>query len=363
MHRYAKQIAISAFVLTVTVALAACKEGQTAPGATGSDVAASVNGTNIMLSEVDRLISQQTQGQQAQLSPLELAAARLQVLDGLIQRQVIYQKAVKEKTVPNDEEISAKINEQHSRATKEEWDKFLKDNNLTEAQLREEARKDLSIQRLQEKLYGKISIRDQEIDNFYNKNPKQFVNPRGVFLSDIVVDARDGGGQYPDDAKSETEAKAKIDRISTLLKSGGADFATVARASSEDQSNLRGGDIGFANEDDLKQNGFSTELVDRFFNKMPIGGVTDPIQFPDGRWVIFKLTNRQLENQPLTLNSPGVRDQIKDALIGQRRTLLNEALLRTATTDAQIVNNLASGMLNDPSMLGGTQPVAGNPSA
>lgn len=264
MHRHIKQIAIFTLVASIAAALAGCNSGSpTAPGSGGgnSDVAATVNGTNIMLSEIDRIITQKTTQQQVQMSPLQLAAARLQVLDNLIQRQVIYQKAVKEKTVPTDDEINTKISEQKTRATTEEWEKFLKDNKLTEQNLREEARKDLAIQKLQEKLYGKISIRDQEIDDFFNTNPKQFVNPRGVFLSDIVADPRDNAAeQLPEDTKSETEAKAKIDRIYTLLKSGGADFATVARASSEDQSYSRGGDIGFAGENDLKQNGFTPEL-------------------------------------------------------------------------------------------------------
>ncbi|MCA1591502.1 MAG: SurA N-terminal domain-containing protein [Acidobacteria bacterium] len=361
MHRFAKQIATFILVTALATALSACKGSQSASGGAGSDVAATVNGKNIMLSEVDRLISQQTEGKQAQMAPLQLAAARLQVLDNLIQRQVLYQKAEKEKTVPKDEEVDTAINAQKTRFTTEEWEKNLKENNLTEQQLRDEARKDLAIKTLQDKLFGKISIRDQEIVDFYNSNKEQFVNSRGVFISDIVSDPLDSTGQYPDDAKSDTEAKAKIDRIYALLKTGGADFATVARASSEDQSNIRGGDVGFATEADLKQNGFPPELVARFFGPMPVGGITEPIRFGNGRWYIFKLTNRQLQNENLSLDSPGVRDKIKEALISQRQTLLNEALLRTAMTDAQIVNNLAVGMLNDPSMLGGTQPVAGKP--
>jgi len=69
----------------------------------------------------------------------------------------------------------------------------------------------------------------------------------------------------------------KIDNISQQLK-GGADFATVARAKSEDaQSLTRGGDLGFATEDELKQSGFPPELVTRFFT-MQVGDVTEPIR-------------------------------------------------------------------------------------
>jgi parvulin-like peptidyl-prolyl isomerase len=366
VHRVLKQTASAVLVASLAVALAACKGTQSA-GPGGGDVAATVNGKNITLSEVDRIISQQAKSQQAKtLSPIERATARLQVLDTLIQRQVLVQRAEKEKTAPSDDELNTYVNTQRSKFTAEEWEKNLRESNLTEAQLRDEARRDLSIRKLQEKLYGKITIRDQEIADFYNNNKEQFVNSRGVYLSDIVADPFDYAGQYPDDAKSDAEAKAKIDRLYTQLR-GGADFATVARVSSEDPSRIRGGDIGFATEVDLKQNGFPAELINRLFNSMKVGDITEPVRFDNGRWYIFKLTDRQLQSENLALDSPGVRDQIKNALINQRQTLLNEALIRNAMSDAQITNYLAQNMLNDPSALGGLEPVsaggAASPSA
>jgi parvulin-like peptidyl-prolyl isomerase len=351
--RVFRHIATLALVTATTFVIAACSR---APGGTGGkDVAATVNGKDITLGEVDRIVNQQAQGQS--LSTLQQAAARLQVLDKLIERQVLFQRADKEKTVPTDDEVTTFVNQQRQKLTAEEWEKSLKDNNLTEEQVREEARKDIAINKLQEKLYGKITIRDQEITDFYTANRAQFVNPRGVYLSDIVVDPRDSGGSFKDDAKSDAEATAKIQGIYTRLKQG-ADFADLARTSSEDQSGVRGGDIGFAGEDDLRQNGFPQELIARFFGPMTVGSYTEPVRFSDGRLYIFKLTNRQLENKPLTIDDNGVRDKIKDALITQRQTILNEALIRNAMGDATVVNHLAESMLNDPNMLGGNQSVA-----
>jgi parvulin-like peptidyl-prolyl isomerase len=355
VHRVFRQFATLALLAAIALSLAAC--GGATNGGGGKDVAATVNGKEITLADVDRIVSAQAQGQQ--LSTLQQAAARLQVLDGLIERQVLYTRAEKEKTIPTDDEVNTLINQQKQRGTAEDWAKSLKENNLTEERVRDEARKDLAIRKLQEKVYGKIEIRDQEITDFYNTNKEQFVNPRGVSLSAILSDPRDMGGNNPDDAKSDADAKAKIDRIYAQLK-GGADFATVAQASSEDQSAIRGGDIGFFNEAKLAQAGFPGELVGRFFNAMRVGDVTEPIHFPlpDGRWGIFKLTNRQLENKPLTLDDPGVRDQIRQALIDQRQQILQVALVRNALSDATVVNNLAQSMLGDPNMLGGNQSVA-----
>jgi hypothetical protein len=59
-----------------------------------------------------------------------------------------------------------------------------------------------------------------------------------------------------------------------------------------------------------------------------------------------------LTAENLTLESPGVRQQITQALTNQRKQILNEALLETAMNDAKIVNHLATNMLNNPSNLG-----------
>jgi len=223
VSRVFRQIATAVLVATILFALAACS--RSSGGDHGKDVAATVNGKEIMLSEVDRLVSQQAQGQK--LSTLQQAAVRLQALDNLIQREAVYLRTEKEKTVPTDDELNTYLSQQKQQYTAEEWAKKLSENKLTEEQVRDEARKDLAINKLQDKLFGKITIRDQEIVDFYNNNREQFVNPRGVSLADIVTDPRDSGGAYQNDAKSDAEAAAKINSISAQLKTG-ADFATVA---------------------------------------------------------------------------------------------------------------------------------------
>ena len=84
---------------------------------------------------------------------------------------------------------------------------------------------------------------------------------------------------------------------------------------------------------------------------MQVGDYTQPTFF-SGRWYIFKLADKRLTTENLTLESPGVRQQITQALTNQRKQILNAALLETAVNDARIINNLASNMLNNPSNLG-----------
>lgn len=354
MHRTLKQSITAAFLAAALLSLGACSNSG---GGESQDntVAATVNGKSILLKEVEQGVSSQSQGKQAQLSQLELAQARLQVLGSLIQREVLYQRAEREKLMPTEDEITAFINnqKQQSGMTDDDFKKNLAAQSMTEQAYREETRKNVAIQKLQDKYNSKITVNDKEVEDFYNGNRERFVSSRGVALAMIMVDPADNTSQgiTQPDAKSDAEAKLKIDNINQQLK-GGADFATVARAKSEDVNSIpRGGDIGFASEDDLKQNGFPADMITKFFTMQP-GDKTEPVRFDNGKWYIFKLEEKRLQTENLTLESPNVRQQITQALTKQRSDILNAALLEVAMNEAKIVNNMANTMLNNPSNLG-----------
>jgi len=352
VRNIAKVLAVSCLVGAGLV-LNGCSSGTSE--AKDQMVAATVNGRNIMMQEVERAINQQTGGNPSTLNQLQMAQARLQVLSNLIQREVLFQRAEREKLLPTEAQIDGAIatQKQNSGMTAEDFEKSLKAQNISAETLREEARKELAISALQDKYAGKIDINDREVEEYYANNRQQFVKARGVALTMIMVDPADNSAEgISDDAKNETDAKLKIDNIYQQLQ-GKADFATVARARSEDINSLRaGGDIGFATEQDLKNNGFPAELVASFFGPMQVGDYTQPTRFSSGKWYIFKLAEKRLANENLTLESAGVRQQITQGLTNQRKSILNAALLETAMNEAKIVNHLATNMLNNPGNLG-----------
>jgi len=359
VNRREKSLTLLAALLFSALVLAGCGSSAETPEST---MAASVNGKKIMMQEVERIIHQQAGGNESKMSAHELAQARLTVLDKLIQREVLFQRAEQEKLLPTEEQITSSINSQKQQAglTDEDFARQLKDQNMSMEAVREDSKKDLAINSLQEKYAGKITISDREVEDFYNANKQQFVNARGVGLAMIMVDPADNAQQgiSNDDAKTEADAKTKIDNINNQLKSG-ADFATVARAKSEDPNSIpRGGDIGFAGEDDLKNNGFPADLVAKFFGSMQIGDRTDPVRFPSGKWYIFKLQDKRLQTENLTLESQGVRQRITQALTDQRKEILNAALLTVALSEAKIVNQFAANILSNPANLGGMRPAS-----
>ncbi len=352
MRNIAKVLVVTCLAVSGLV-MSGCESG--GAEATDNQVAATVNGRNIMLKEVERVVNQQAGGNPAALNQLQMAQARLQVLSTLIQREVLFQRAEREKVLPTEAQIDGAIatQKQNSGMTSEDFDKSLKAQNLSMETLREEARKELAIAALQDKYSGKIEISDREVEEYYNKNRAQFKNERGVALAMIMVDPADNSSVgINDDAKNETDAKLKIDNIYQQLQSK-ADFATVARAKTEDINTVgRGGDIGFATEQDLKANNFPPEVIAALFGPMQVGDYTQPVRFSSGKWYIFKLAEKRLTAENLTLDSPGVRQQITQGLTNQRKQILNAALLETAINEAKIVNVLADNMLNNPSNLG-----------
>ncbi|HSE30044.1 MAG TPA: SurA N-terminal domain-containing protein [Pyrinomonadaceae bacterium] len=354
MRKFAKVLMLVVWISLPALFLTSCSGGGAAENK-DSTIAATVNGRNILLKEVERGLTQQHGPNITKLSPLELAQARLSVLEKLIQREVLFQRAEREKLLPTEDQIDGAINQQKQSTgmTSEDFEKALRDQNMSMETLREEARKDLAINNLQDKYNGKISISDKEVEDFYNNNRQQFVNARGVALAMIMVDPADNSSSgISDDAKNEADAKLKIDSIYQRLQSK-ADFATVARAKSEDINTLaRGGDLGFATEEDLKNNSFPPELVARFFGPMQVGDYTEPVRFNSGKWYIFKLAEKRLQTENLTLESPSVRQQITQGLTNERKRILNAALLEVAINEAKIVNNLAAQMLNNPGNLG-----------
>ncbi len=345
------------FILLAVVAIAgaACPAKPNGSGADGSDkTAATVNGTPIMLQEVERAIKSSGQGQESQMSPMELAQVRLQALQQLIQQEVMYQKAQKEQTIPNDEEVKTELNKLKtgSGISAEEFDKRLKTAGQTEETLKDSLKKEIAARKLVEKITGKIeSPKDAEIKGFYDGNKEFFVKKRGVELAAIVVDPRDNG--QGDTTKNEAEASQRVNEILQQLKT--ADFSAVAREKSEDQSAIRGGDLGNISEEELKQS--YPQLAAGFMSEQfEVGSVAGPFSIA-GKIYLFKLKNRIEKDEDLTLESPGVKQQITDTLVNNRKQLLAASYTAIAMNEAKIVNFLAQDIVDNPNELSGARPV------
>ncbi len=337
-------------ILLGGLALAACQSGAGSGATAGKgEAAAIVNGTKISVAEVDRVTAEQAQGQQTKLSQLELASARLQVLESLIQDEIMFQRAKKDNLLPTEDEITSFIQASKSESgmTEDAFQKRLKETNQSEQDFREDVRKRLAVKKLQEKLNNQIKVSDREVEDYFKSNPP--IAEAGIALSEIIIDPADNGAK--NDAKTEAEAKTKIEEVYGQLKRGG-DFATVARGQSEDESALRGGDMGFISAQKIPQmfGPLAQSIV-----QMSEGQVTPPFRDSTGRFIILKMTGKRAENRKMSLEESSA--QIRNAIVQQRSSLLVSALMASSRNEAKVENYLIKMVIDNPNGLGVLRPI------
>ncbi|MCC6744134.1 MAG: SurA N-terminal domain-containing protein [Acidobacteria bacterium] len=353
MGKNAKLAAALAAVLFSVFGLTAC--GEPGPGKGADDTAATVNGVAIPVSKIDQIIDRQLKesGPSApQLTPVALTAARLKVLETLIQEEAMYQRAQKERLIPTDDEVKQALQTQiqQSGMSQDDFQKRLKDFGQTEDELKADLKRQLAIQKLQDKITALIPApTDAEMRKYFEENKSQLIAPRGVELSDIIVDPANNGAA--DDAIGVEAARKKADEIVAALGSN-ADFATVARARSEDVTGLQGGSIGFFSEDRLRQT-FPAEIGVKIF-AMTVGQMTQPIQSQDGRLHIFKLNGKREQSKDLTFEE--VSAEIAKLITDQRKQVVLSALLIEAVATANIRNSLAEQIVAHPDTFGALRP-------
>lgn len=361
-----RKILLPTFILVLSFAVASCGGDNAGSAGGGDDVAAVVNDKKIMVKDVDRLISQQFRGQENQLSQIEFAAYRLQALDTLITQDALYQQAQKQNIVATEDDIRKfiqgyKVDNGH---TEESFASELKQANQTEEQFRENVKRQLAIQKLYDDASSQIKVQEREVADIYKSNPKQFDITPGIALSVIVIDPADNGAKF--DVKGDAAAEARVREIKARLDKG-SDFATIARQSSEHQSALRAGEVGFlarARFTDLPQEmGLPASVGDKLFSMEP-GDISEPMKDAAGRWHIFKVTGKQTETRGRTLEE--VRAEITETIRAQRKQVIDAALQARARDEANIENLLARRMLENPNSFGVLRPVpsasaAGNP--
>jgi parvulin-like peptidyl-prolyl isomerase len=342
-----------AVVVGASLLVASCKNGSSDPG---SEVAARVGSRDLTIKQIDSEIKQQMDGAggRSAFTAAELTAARMSVLDNLIQAEALFQKAQKENLAPDDNKITQEVQKKKQEAgvTEEQYQNQIKQAGLTEEDVREKVRRELAINALREREKARVTApTDAEIEKYYNENKAQFVAERGADISIIVTDPANNGAA--DDSVGDPAAEQKIRAIYEQLK-GGADFATIASQRSEDPTSaMRAGNIGFGSEAALKQSFAARPDLPQQFMSMSPGQITEPVNL-SGKWYIFKVNNKIDQPRNLTLND--VRKTIIDTLTQQRQQILLNALMMVSLLEANVKNLLAERIVQNPKMINELQP-------
>lgn len=340
-----RKILILAAVAACVFATSCKKEA-----APGPDVWATVNSKAISRAEVEKYFRTRVNAEAPAPSQEEALSLKLSILDELINNEILLERASKMNLIATDAEVEDKFTESKSPYTEEEFQKKLHDTGLTLEDLKNDIRRQLSVQKLlNREVIAKISITDQDVTDFYNKNRAQFnVAEPQYHIAQIVITPHPDPSVHNrknDKATNDGEAKRKVLLLQQKLSSG-ADFGQLAMDYSEDSTATTGGDLGFVPESALNR---SDPALKKLVLSMKPGEVSQAIGNAGG-YRILKMIAKEAAGQRM-LSDPQVQQSVRDMMRNRKEQLLRSAYMIEARDDSHVTNYLARQILESAGKL------------
>ena len=214
-----------------------------------------------------------------------------EVISYMIDNEVVYQQAQKDKIKVTDDEVNQKYSQiEKMLDTNQEYKKLLDDAGVDEDYLKETIKKDLAVQKYRENFEQDLKVTDKEVEKYYKEHKDDF-KEESVEAYHILVSTLDDNNKPVDDSKKE-ELKSKAESLLKEIKNGG-DFEKIAKENSDDKSSgKKGGYLGYFTKDS-KNAQFTKEAF-----KLEKGQVSDVFETPFG-YEIVKVTNKKTEQKSL----------------------------------------------------------------
>lgn len=229
--------------LALLVVAAAAAVVATGCGGSGSkslpaDVVARVKDKDIAKSQFDALIRQAERSYKARKQEFPKAGTPeyqqlvAQAMQFLVQRCQFAQKAEELGIKVSAKEVEdrlAKIKKQYFGGNEKRYRDALKQQGLTDKQVREDIRAQLISEKIFNKVTASVEVTDRDVRDYYDKHPEQYSQPASRDVRHILVGPK---------------KKALADRLYKQLTEDKADFAQLARRYSEDPgSKTQGGKL------------------------------------------------------------------------------------------------------------------------
>jgi peptidyl-prolyl cis-trans isomerase SurA len=316
---------------------------------------ATVNGKDIMRADVEKYYKASLGDNPQTPSPEQANIVHLNILHQLIEDEILQQRAAKLNLAASDEDVNAKLTEMKAPYTQEEFDKQLKQRNITIDDLKRDLRRSLTKEKLLNKeIESKINITDADIGSYYQAHKSEFnlIEPQ-YHLAQIVASAepvQQGGNLQTSRPATDADAKKKIQVLYNRLRSG-EDFGAVAIQFSDNPNNAsNGGDMGFVYESALRSDPEAYNAI----TKLKPGEITEPLPIYDpsgpSRRVVGYAVYKVLGHEPAgqrELNDPRVQQTIRQFLRESHAQLLKNAYFEMLHDQATVRNYFAEQILKN----------------
>lgn len=275
------------------------------------DVVATVNGTAIKKGDLQNAV-ESIQAQMKMMGttvpPERKDEMYRSLLDDLISTELLAQEAKTRAVAVSDKDVDDFVSQFKDRFPSEQvFQNALKEQGISETQLRSDVRKQLGIKKLLDKeVMSKVSIPDKEARKFYDENPDKFQEPETVHAAHVLI-AVDKDA----DDKTRAEKKKEAEKVLADAKAG-KDFAELAKEHSGDPgSKDKGGDLGFFGHGEMVKS-----FEDAAFALKKPGDLSGVVESPYGYHVIKLIEKKPGRKVPFDEVKKDVSDFLKEKKAG-----------------------------------------------
>lgn len=250
-------------------------------------------------------------------------------LDNLVREKIIRQEARKNGVTVTPQEIAQKAAELESSyrgrfPSPDKFDEFLKAQDLSPAGFQSAIRYSAEMQLLQEKLSDKVGekvqVSDKELQDLYDKQKAQFVQPAEVRIAQIMLNFTGV------DEASQNKTKSDAEALMAKVKAPGADFAALAKQYSQDpETKDKGGEMGW-----MSYSPWGPPF-DQIVMNAPVGLIDQPVRSYKGYHIV-----KVLEKHPQRSRSfDEIKDELRKRVLEQRRAAEYRQYMQKAVASAK----------------------------
>jgi peptidyl-prolyl cis-trans isomerase SurA len=323
----------SIFVFAILVFVPSSTFAQESELQVVDEVIAQINDDVVTLSMLkreskERIDALKQSGMPEQEAVAEVSKRQPELIATLVNEALLLQKG-KELDLSN--EVEAEVNRRMLEVAKEQGiptieklEAAMRESGVDPVTTRQTLRVEIMKQSvIQQEVDRKIffGLTTDELKKYFQEHQDKFRKPESVTISEIFLSSA---------GKNEAEVKARALELVTQLRSG-ADFAKVAGANSERESNgvrtapQNGGKVGAFEMPNLRED------IANSVRNVKVGGVSDPLRTNEG-YQIFRVDERTPASTAAAFNE----NQVREAVTIERGAKSREDYLQTLRNEAYI---------------------------
>jgi len=263
-----------------------------------ADAVASVDGEPIKKTEFDQLIAQaktsykNQQREFPQAGSQEYQTLKNQAVQFLVQRRQYEQEAEEMGIEVTDQQVEdrlTQIKKQYFGGDQKKYETQLKEQGLTDQQVRNDIRAQLVSEKLFEAVTKDVKVTDEDVKKYYEENKANYQQPESREVRHILV-----------------KTKAKADQLhAQVTAQDGKNFAALAKANSEDTgSKENGGKLTISK-------GQTVAPFDKKAFELDTNEISEPVKTEFGFHIIQALSDvKKAQTTPLKDVQASIRQQL-----------------------------------------------------